>query len=59
MEYVYSRHASRLEAEEALISYFAEAIVSEGEKPVVRRLAGAYRGKAWAVLFNDGYEPAR
>ncbi len=43
----YSWHSTRAKAEAALESYFAQDIVSEGERPIIER-----RGKnAWAVMF--------
>jgi hypothetical protein len=44
--FVYSFHKTRAKAEQALETYFASGIVSEGERPRVARC-----GKAWAVMF--------
>lgn len=44
--FVYSSHATRDRAESALEDYFAEGDVSSGERPIIRKIAGA-----WRVLF--------
>jgi hypothetical protein len=44
--FVYSYHKTRERAEMALESYFAEDIVSPGERPRIEK-----RGTVWCVLF--------
>jgi hypothetical protein len=42
----YSRHSTRARAEAALESYFAEDIISEGERPRIEK-----HGKFYCVMF--------
>lgn len=44
--FVYSRHRTEFEAVDALQGYFADFVVSVGDRPLIQR-----RGGSWCVLL--------